>query len=160
MLNHDLLCITIYRKAHYYHGKSKLLYAWYTFKLKRLDKKYAFHIPANTEIQEGLFIGHHGPITINTMANIGKNCNIATGVTIGRENRGKRIGAPTIGNSVWIGTNAVIVGKITIGDNVLIAPGAYINFDVPSNSIVIGNPGKIILNRMNATEGYCHNRIE
>lgn len=46
---------------------------------------------------------------------------------------------------------------MTIGDNVLIAPNAYVNFDVPSNSIVIGNPGKIIENRPDATEGYCHN---
>lgn len=40
--------------------------------------------------------------------------------------------------------NSIIVGGVTIGNNVLIAPGAFINFDVPDNSIVIGNPGKII----------------
>lgn len=48
---------------------------------------------------------------------------------------------------------------MTIGDNVLIAPNAYVNFDVPSNSIVIGNPGKIIPDRLDATEGYCHNLV-
>ncbi|WP_138272484.1 LbetaH domain-containing protein [Parabacteroides merdae] len=48
-----------------------------------------------------------------------------------------------LGNSVWIGPNAVIVEKINIGDNVLIAANSYVNFDVPSNSIVIGNPGRI-----------------
>lgn len=53
------------------------------------------------------------------------------------------MGVPTIGNEVWIGPNAVIVGGgITIGNNVLIAANSY--FNVPSNSIVIGNPGKII----------------
>ena len=93
------------------------------------------------------------------MAKIGDNCNVAAGVTIGQENRGKRKGASTIGDRVWIGTNAVVVGKVTFGDNVLIAPNSYVNFDVPSNSIVIGNPGKIIENRPDATEGYCHNLI-
>ena len=41
---------------------------------------------------------------------------------------------------MWIGTNAVIVGGIEIGDDVLIAPGAFVNVDVPSGSTVIGNP--------------------
>ena len=94
------------------------------------------------------------------MVKIGDDCNVAAGVTIGQENRGKRKGAPTIGNKVWIGTNAVVVGNVTIGDNVLIAPNVYVNFDVPSNSIVIGNPGKIIPNRHDATEGYCHNLVD
>lgn len=52
----------------------------------------------------------------------------------------------------------VVVGKITIGDNVLIAPLAYVNMDVPSNSIVLGNPARIIP-RNNATEKYIQNEI-
>lgn len=80
------------------------------------------------------------------------------GCTVGRENRGKRNGAPTIGNEVWIGSNAVVVGKIVIGDDVLIAPNAYVNFDVPSHSVVMGNPGKIIP-RENATEGYITYKV-
>ena len=55
------------------------------------------------------------------------------------------------------GANAVIVGKINIGNNVLIAPNSYVNFDVPDNSIVIGNPGKII-HKDNATEGYINKK--
>ena len=65
-----------------------------------------------------------------------------------------------LGNSVWIGPNAVIVEKINIGDNVLIAANSYVNFDVPSNSIVIGNPGRDIPSA-NAIEGYiCQKWIE
>ena len=59
---------------------------------------------------------------------------------------------------MWIGTNAVVVGKITIGDDVLIAPGAFVNFDVPPHSIVVGNPAKII-SRENATEKYIENKV-
>lgn len=51
-----------------------------------------------------------------------ENCNIHKGVTIGQENRGKRKGTPVIGDEVWIGINATIVGKISIGSDVLIAP--------------------------------------
>ena len=89
---------------------------------------------------------------------IGRNCNVAHGITIGRTNRGKLKGTPIIGDYVWIGTNAIIVGNIKIGSHVLIAPGAYVNFDVPDNSMVIGNPGKIII-KNNPTEGYINNVV-
>lgn len=52
---------------------------------------------------------------------------------------------------MWIGINAAIVGKIVIGDDVLIAPNSYVNCNVPSHSIVIGNPCRII-HKDNATE--------
>lgn len=71
---------------------------------------------------------------------------------------GGRQGAPVIGNEVWIGINAAIVGKITIGDDVLIAPNSYVNCDVPSHSIVFGNPC-IIKHRENATEGYINRKV-
>lgn len=53
-----------------------------------------------------------------------------------------------------MGTNAIVIGNIKIEDNVLIAPGAFINFDVPKNSIVIGNPGKIIHRDSSPTAKY------
>ena len=59
---------------------------------------------------------------------------------------------------MWVGSNAVIVGKVTIGDDVLIAPGSYVNCDVPSHSIVLGNPCRIV-QRDNATVGYINNCI-
>ena len=84
--------------------------------------------------------------------------NLHKGVTIGAENRGKRKGAPVIGNNVWIGINATIVGNITIGNDVLIAPNTLVNFDVPDHSIVVGCPG-IIKSVSNATEGYINNAV-
>lgn len=86
---------------------------------------------------------------------IGKNCNIHKGATIGQENRGKRKGTPVIGNNVWIGINSTIVGKVVIGDDVLIAPNTYVNRDIPSHSIVIGNPCKVIPNE-EATKNYIN----
>jgi serine O-acetyltransferase len=57
---------------------------------------------------------------------------------------------------VWIGTGAVLVGNIQVGPNVMIAPNAFVNFDVPPHSIVIGNPGKII-SKQNPTKNYINN---
>lgn len=131
---------------------------WYAFRLLRLRRKTGIQIPPSTKISDGFYIGHTGRIIINPDVVIGKNMNIATGVTIGQENRGARKGTPVIGNSVWVGTNAVIVGKINIGDDVLIAPLSYVNFDVPSHSIVIGNPARII-HKDNATEGYVEKKV-
>ena len=52
----------------------------------------------------------------------------------------------------------MIVGKVKIGSDVLIAPLTYVNFDVPDHSIVIGNPGRIIP-KENATADYISNRV-
>ena len=123
-----------------------------------LSNKTQIQIPARTSIGEGFYIGHLGRIIIHPDAKLGKNINVGTGVTIGAENRGTRKGAPIISDNCWIGTNAVIVGKIKIGSDVLIAPLTYVNFDIPDHSIVIGNPAKIIA-KENATEKYICNRI-
>lgn len=112
----------------------------------------------DTQIGPGLYIGHPYGITINPQAVLGKNVNIHKGVTIGQENRGSRKGAPTIGDDVWIGVNSTIVGKIVIGNDVLIAPNSYVNRDIPSHSVVFGNPC-VIKFRENATEGYINHRI-
>lgn len=113
-------------------------------------------ITANNQIGGGIYIGHAYNITINSRAKIGCNCNIHKGAVIGQANRGKRKGYPTIGDRVYIGINSVIVGKITIGDDVLIAPNSFVNVDIPSHSVVFGNPC-VIKHRDWATEGYVNN---
>ena len=115
--------------------------------------KYGFQIMPNTRIGKGLYIGHLGTVVINGRSEIGDNCTLTHLVTIGQANRGERKGYPKIGNMVWIGAGAVVVGKIVIGDNVLISPNAYVNFDVPDNSIVTGNPA-VVKQHPNPTEGY------
>ena len=123
--------------------------------MKRIKEKRGIEISCDTIIGKGLYLGHAYNITINQKALIGENVNIHKGVTIGQENRGKRLGTPKIGNNVWIGINAVIVGNVEIGDDVLIAPNSYVNCDVPSHSVVIGNPC-IIKRKEKATEGYIN----
>lgn len=65
---------------------------------------------------------------------IGCNCTILHNVTIGAG----RGGAPTIGDNVYIGAGAIIIGDIKIGDNVKVGAGAVVFKDVPSNSTVVG----------------------
>jgi len=130
----------------------------YKLLLRRYTFKYGIQIEARTPIGDGLCIRHFGTIVVNPRTRIGKNCNIHQGVTIGQTNRGKKVGVPVIGDCVWMGANAVIVGGITIGNNVLIAPNSYVNFDVPDNSVVMGNPATMMA-RENATEGYINNKV-
>lgn len=135
-----------------------IIHIYYKLRLRSCSHRTQIQIPSTCEIGEGLYIGHRGRIIINPKAILGKNINISTGVTIGQENRGDRKGTPVIGDRCWIGTNAVIVGKVKIGNDVLIAPLTYVNFDVPDHSIVIGNPGRIIA-KNNATEGYIDRMV-
>ena len=131
---------------------------FYRILLKVTSFFYHVEIYPDTQIGPGLYIGHPYGITLNPQAVLGKNVNIHKGVTIGQENRGSRKGAPTIGDNVWIGVNSTIVGKIVIGNDVLIAPNSYVNRDIPSHSVVFGNPC-VIKFRENATEGYINHRI-
>ena len=126
---------------------------------RRINVKYGLNLGDPKHIAPGLYISHAHCIDVNKDACIGKNCNLSKGVTVGRENRGSRKGAPIIGNSVWLGVNATVVGRVSIGDDVLIAPGAYVNFDVPSHSIVLGNPGRVI-EKHDATAGYVTSPLE
>ena len=119
----------------------------------------AIQIPPTISIGRGLRILHFGAIVVNPEAVIGKNFNIAQGVLVGNS-EGKRAGVPRIGDNVYCGANSIIIGGIKIGNDVLIAPGAFVNFDVPDNSIVIGNPGKIIPRESSPTKKYIVYPVE
>jgi serine O-acetyltransferase len=143
-----------FRRCQTSEGLPLLYYRW---RFKRLKEKRHLEIYGKCDIGPGLYLGHVFGITINADVVIGSNCNIHKGVTIGQENRGARKGSPVIGNSVWIGVNATVVGGITIGDDVLIAPNSFVNRDVPSHSIVYGNPC-VIEHREGATDGYVNHK--
>ena len=152
----ELKYIALFRKAQ--NCRFAPLKMFYTIRLKLMSYKTQIQIPARTQIGEGFYIGHTGRVIIHPDARLGKNINIGTGVTLGAENRGKRKGAPVFEDNCWIGTNAVVVGNVKIGSDVLIAPLAYVNFDVPDHSVVVGNPARII-HKDNATKDYVCNRV-
>lgn len=121
--------------------KSKFLMYLYMFKKKRLTTKYGITIPINT-VGKGLKIAHiNGGIIINCHQ-MGDFCSISAGCVIGnidsQENR------PIIGNNVSFCIGSMAFGKITIGDNAVLAPGAVLTKDVPDNAVVGGIPAKIL----------------
>lgn len=157
MIDPNFRYLYIFRKASKYRKKT-LLGIFYRILLYHYQVKYGFQIYPETNIGEGFYLGHWGTVIINPKVKIGKNCNIATGVTIGQTNRGDKKGVPVLGNEVWVGTNAVIVGDIKIGNNVLIAPNSYVTRDVPDNSVVVGNLARVMQNE-EATVGYINNKV-
>ncbi len=143
----------IYFYRHATHAKNKLSRMFWLFGLRLCMFKTGIQIPYQTHIGEGLKILHFGTIVINPQCRIGKNFNISHGCTVG-VSLGKCPGAPVIGNNVCMQPNSIVVGGVTIGNNVLIAPGAFVDFDVPSNAIVLGNPGKIIAHKSSSLAAY------
>ncbi|GEA30037.1 serine acetyltransferase [Clostridium diolis] len=126
---------------------------FYRWRLEKNANKTGIDFLGNPNIGEGFIIGHWGRIIINGNAKFGNEIMLTHGVTIGRDIRGKREGFPSFGNRVCIRANSTVVGKVKIGDDVLIAPNTFVNFDVPSHSIVIGNPASIH-HKENATDGH------
>jgi serine O-acetyltransferase len=101
-------------------------------------------IPARCDIGPGLYIGHFGGIFIDERCRLGENCNIAQGVTIGKGGRGELQGEPTLGDRVHVGTGAIILGKISIGNDAVIGPGAVVMVSVPPCGVALGNPARVI----------------
>lgn len=116
--------------------------------------KFGISIPHNTKIGSGFYIGHFGTIIINEKCIIGKNCNISQGITLGEVSRGQRKGCPVLGDNIYIGPGAKIVGKVTIGNNVAIGTNCVITKDIEDNAVVVGIPAKII--SLNGSKGYIN----
>lgn len=147
------------RYAYWWRKANKKMTIFRKIILYRYSRKYGLEIASTAKIGNGLYLGHPYNITVGGDVIIGNNVNLHKGCTIGRENRGKREGVPVIGNKVSIGINATVVGNVVIGDDVMIAPNSFVNFDVPSHSIVIGNPG-VVHYKENATDRYVGFCIE
>jgi len=103
-------------------------------------------IGAGAKFDQGFVIMHPVGVVINSKVSGGKNIVIESGVVIGDE-KGK---APCLGNNIFIGAGAKIIGGVTIGDNVKIGANAVVVKDLPSNVTAVGIPAKVI-NRGNQT---------
>lgn len=145
----------IFRNAQKYKS-NQFIYFFFRLLKRRYKIKYGYDISFDAQIGEGLYLSCHSGHVIFGPIEIGKYCNINQSVTIGRTYIDGKLGRPKLGDFVWIGTGAVIVGEIKIGSNVLIAPNSFVNFNVPDNSLVIGNPAKIYP-RENPTRYYIEN---
>lgn len=113
--------------------------------LEKCKRKTGIEIHPGACIGKNLFIDHGGCVIIGETSIIKDNVIIYQGVTIGATGK-KVIGRrhPIIGNNVFIGSGAKILGNITIGDNVKIGANAVVLKDIPSNVTTVGIPSKIV----------------
>lgn len=134
-----------YKLSHYLYVKNhKLLARYISEKAKR---KTGIEIHPGAKIGKGLFIDHGSGVVIGETAIIGDNVTLFHGVTLGGTGKEKGKRHPTIGNNVFIGTGAKLLGNITIGDNVKIGANAVVLKDVPSNTTVVGVPRESCKNK-------------
>lgn len=129
----------------------------FRFLNKMLHKKMSVEIPRSIQLGKGALLLHPYSITFNSGCIIGDNFTICKGATIGNSKTGK-IGAPVIGNNVYVGLNSTIVGGIHIGNDVMIAANSFVNFDVPDGALVIGSPG-VIHKKEKPSKPYVSNSI-
>ena len=95
-------------------------------------------------IGKGLFIDHGTGVVIGETAEIGDNCTLYQGVTLG--GTGKDVGKrhPTLGNNVMVGSGAKVLGPFKIGDNSKIASNAVVLEEIPPNSTAVGIPARVV----------------
>ncbi len=132
-----------------YHRISHWLYLHKRFFLARWVSQMArtltgVEIHPGATIGRGLFIDHGMGIIIGETAEIGDNCTIYHGVTLGGTGKdtGKR--HPTIGNNVLISTGAKVLGPFSVGDNSRIGANAVVLQEVPANSTVVGMKARVV----------------
>jgi serine O-acetyltransferase len=110
------------------------------------DMTTNIQIPASASIGPGLLIVHTGYVVLSATTVMGRNCTLAQGVTIGHAGGGSRTagGSPVIGDRVYVGPGAALIGPITVGNDALIGVGAVVTHNVPPRGVVAGNPARLI----------------
>ncbi len=101
-------------------------------------------IHPGAEIGEGLFIDHGMGVVIGETAEIGDDCNIMQGVTLGGTSMHRSKRHPTLGNRVTVGAGAKLIGAVEIGENARIGAGSVVVTNVPDNATVVGVPGHVV----------------
>jgi serine O-acetyltransferase len=101
-------------------------------------------IHPGAQIADGLFIDHGMGVVIGETAEVGENCHLYQGVTLGGTSTRRTKRHPTLGRGVTVGAGASVIGAVTIGDNVRIGAGSVVVTNVPANATVVGVPGHIV----------------
>ena len=136
-------------RAQLYHKIAKFFYNRKHFFIARFisekaKRKTGIEIHPGATIGSGFFIDHGIGVVIGETAIIGNNVTIFHGVTLGGTGKEKGKRHPTIGNNVFIGSGAKILGNIKIGNNVKIGANAVVLKNIKANATVVGIPGKIV----------------
>ena len=137
-----LHAVLIYRLAHrlYVHQFRTTARA-----LSQLGKLLTgIEIHPGAKIGKGLFIDHGAGVVIGETAEIGDNCLLYQGVTLGGTGKGKGKRHPTLGNNVMVGCGAKVLGPFKVGDNAKIAANAVVLEAVPPNATAVGVPARVV----------------
>ena len=131
-----------YRKAHWFYEHGHKFIARYIS--QRARHKTGIEIHPGAKIGKGLFIDHGMGVVIGETAEIGDNCTLYQGVTLGGtgKDHGKR--HPTLGNNVLVGAGAKLLGPFRVGDNARVAAGAVVLNEVPANATAVGVPARVV----------------
>ena len=141
-LYQGLKAVRSHRKAHWFYKHNMLFLArWIS---QRNRKKTGIEIHPGAKIGKGLLIDHGMGVVIGETTEIGDNCTIYQGVTLGGTGKDKGKRHPTLGNNVLVGAGAKVLGPIKIGDNVKIAANAVVLQEVPPNSTAVGVPARVV----------------
>jgi serine O-acetyltransferase len=135
--------IRAYRRANWWHKRGHSFMArWIS---QRAVRRTGIEIHPGATIGKKLFIDHGSGVVIGETAEIGDNCTIYQGVTLG--GTGKDVGKrhPTLGNNVMVGSGAKVLGPFKVGDNSKIASNAVVLKEVPPNSTAVGIPARIVI---------------
>jgi len=103
-------------------------------------------VSPQARIGPGLYFNHFGSIFIGASV-IGENCNLAHEVTVGISGRGSKRGRPVIGDRVFVGPGAKIVGLLNIGNDVAVGTNAVVTSDLPDRSVALGVPARVVSNK-------------
>lgn len=130
-----------HRVAHFYYRHRLFFLARLTSQLNKFFTGVEIHPAA--KIGPGCFIDHGTGVVIGETAEVGANCTIYQGVTLG--GTGKDVGKrhPTLGNNVMVGAGAKLLGPFTVGDNSKIAANAVVLNAVPPDSTAVGVPARV-----------------
>ena len=140
-----LHAVWAHRIAHAFYKKNMLFLARLISQISRFFTGIEIH-PGAT-IGRRLFIDHGMGIVIGETCEIGDDVTLYQGVTLGGTGKEKGKRHPTIGNNVLVASGAKVLGSITIGENSKIGAGSVVLMDVPSDSTVVGIPGKVVVSK-------------
>jgi len=135
--------ITAHRFIHRLHGTGLPLLPRFLSNLVRFATGIEIHPAAR--IGRRFFIDHGMGVLIGETAEVGDDVTLYKGVTLGGTSLGGGKRHPTIGDNVVVGTNASVLGAITVGEGSRIGAGSVVVRDVPARSTVVGIPGRIVL---------------